>query len=84
MPEPMASDGAYDHHSDYQMHGAMSEVELVDSLAAKLIPNRERGGRAYRKRWKKIRKKGWRCTGRGSASGCWNKRKPKSFNHRPR
>jgi hypothetical protein len=44
MPEPMASDGAYDHHSDYQMHGAMSEVELVDSLAAELIPNRERGG----------------------------------------
>ena len=40
----MASSGAYDHHSDYQMHGAMSEVELVDSLAAELTPDRERGG----------------------------------------
>ncbi len=39
----MASGGAYDHHSDYQMHGAMSEVELVDSLAAELTADPERG-----------------------------------------
>jgi hypothetical protein len=41
--------------------------------------------RAYRKRWKKIRKKGWRCSGRGQTRGrCWNKREPKSFKYRPR
>lgn len=41
--------------------------------------------RAYRKRWKTIRKKGWRCSGPGQSRGrCWNKRKPKSFRYRPR
>ncbi len=44
MPQPMASGGVYDHHSDYQLRGALSEVELVESLAAALTPAEKRGG----------------------------------------
>ena len=44
MPEPMASGGVYDHHSDYQMRGAMSQAELVESIAAGLAPAGDRGG----------------------------------------
>jgi SAM dependent carboxyl methyltransferase len=44
MPEPMASGGVYDHHSDYQLRGAVSEIELVGALAAELDPDARRGG----------------------------------------
>jgi hypothetical protein len=44
MPQPMASGGFYDHHSDYQLRGAISEAELVESVAAELVPDEERGG----------------------------------------
>jgi hypothetical protein len=44
MPQPMQSSGAYDHHSDYQMRGAISQADLVDSIAAELVPNEGRGG----------------------------------------
>lgn len=40
----MASGGVYDHHSEYQMRGAVSEVGLVESIAAALAPAEERGG----------------------------------------
>jgi salicylate 1-O-methyltransferase len=40
----MASGGIYDHHSDYQMLGAISQAELVESIAAELVPDDERGG----------------------------------------
>ena len=44
MPEPMASGGDYDHHSEYQMRGAMSEADLVESVASGLNPAEGRGG----------------------------------------
>lgn len=44
MPQPMASGGVYDHHSEYQLRGALSEIGLVESLAAALAPREERGG----------------------------------------
>jgi hypothetical protein len=40
----MVSGGMYDHHSDYQLRGASSQVELLESVAAELVPNEERGG----------------------------------------
>ncbi len=39
----MASGGVYDHHSDYQMRGAISEAELVETTAAGLVPDEGRG-----------------------------------------
>jgi hypothetical protein len=44
MPEPMSSGGVYDHHSDYQLRGAISQAELVETIAAELVPDPERGG----------------------------------------
>jgi hypothetical protein len=46
MPEPMQSGGVYDHHSDYQLRGAISQFDLVASIAAELVPDGERGGMA--------------------------------------
>jgi SAM dependent carboxyl methyltransferase len=46
MPEPMASGGVYDHHSDYQLRGAISQVDRVESVAGELVPDEERGGLA--------------------------------------
>jgi len=43
-PQPMVSGGVYDHHSDYQLRGAISEIELVESLAAKLAVGEELDG----------------------------------------
>lgn len=43
-PQPMVSGGVYDHHSEYQLRGAISEIELVESLAAKLAAGEEPGG----------------------------------------
>jgi SAM dependent carboxyl methyltransferase len=40
----MASGGVYDDHSDYQLRGAISQVEIVESVAAELVPDQERGG----------------------------------------
>jgi SAM dependent carboxyl methyltransferase len=40
----MASGGVYDHHSEYQLRGAISEIGLVESLAAALAPREERDG----------------------------------------
>jgi SAM dependent carboxyl methyltransferase len=39
----MASGGVYDHHSDYQLRGAISEIGLVESIASTLAPGKERG-----------------------------------------
>jgi SAM-dependent methyltransferase len=44
MPQPMASGGVYDHHSDYQLHGAIAQAELVESIVADLVPDEARGG----------------------------------------
>ena len=44
VPQPMASGGVYDHHGEYQLRGAISEIELVESLAAKLAAGKELGG----------------------------------------
>lgn len=44
MTEPMQSGGVYDHHSDYQLRGAISQVDLIESIAAELVPGDERGG----------------------------------------
>jgi SAM dependent carboxyl methyltransferase len=46
MPEPMQSGGVYDHHSDYQLHGAISQVDLIESIAAELVVDDDRGGLA--------------------------------------
>jgi salicylate 1-O-methyltransferase len=44
MPEPMQSGGVYDHHSDYQLSGAISQVDLIESTAGDLVPDDERRG----------------------------------------
>jgi salicylate 1-O-methyltransferase len=46
MPVPMQSGGVYDHHSDYQLRGAISQFDVIDSIAAELVPDDERGGLA--------------------------------------
>ncbi len=40
----MASGGVYDHHSDYQLRGAISQADLIESIAAELVPDDGRGG----------------------------------------
>lgn len=44
VPEPMASGGVYDDHSDYQLRGAISQLERVESVAGELVPDEGRGG----------------------------------------
>jgi hypothetical protein len=40
----MVSGGVYDHHSEYQLRGALSQIELVESLATALALGEKRGG----------------------------------------
>jgi hypothetical protein len=46
MPVPMQSGGVYDHHSDYQLRGAISQFDLIESIAGGLVPDDRRGGLA--------------------------------------
>jgi SAM dependent carboxyl methyltransferase len=39
----MAPGGVYDQHSDYQLRGALTDLDLVGDVAAEIVPDPERG-----------------------------------------
>lgn len=43
MSSAMAGGGVYDHHSDYQLRGALSEATLVADVAGEIDPDEARG-----------------------------------------
>jgi hypothetical protein len=43
MSRAMAPGGVYDHHSDYQMRGALSEADLTGDIAGTIVPDPDRG-----------------------------------------